>query len=185
MNDFKDAVRYWWTYLIAGILFVGLGILMLLNPTLTYAGMSLYFAAAILVSGIMSIGFSISNRKALSGWGWYLVIGILDLVVGFYLLTYPVAAVATLSLFISFWVLFRSFAAISTAFDLRAMGTRGWGWLLALGLLGLVLAVVILFNPGLGAVTAVAFTSYAMLSLGIASIVIAFRLRNAGKRLEP
>lgn len=181
----KDSVRYWWTYLIIGILFLLLSGLILTNPVISYVGLSLYFAAAIFVTGIFSIGFSIGNRKTLSGWGWYLTIGLLDLVIGFYLLTYPVVAAATLPLYISFWVLFRSFAAISTAFDLRAMGIRGWGWLLALAILGLVFSVSILFDLRLGVITTVALTCYALLSLGLLSIITGFRLRGIGKQQIP
>jgi uncharacterized membrane protein HdeD (DUF308 family) len=177
VDDVKETVRYWWTYLIGGILLLVVGVLILVYPVTSYAGLSLYFAVAILVSGIMNTLFSISNRDTLSGWGWYLVGGIIDLIIGFYLLTYPLVAAATLPLYIGFWLMFRSFSGIGTAFDLRSMGMKGWGWLLVFALLTLALAIGILFNPALGVLTAVSFTSYAMLALGVLSIIVAFRLR--------
>ena len=179
VDDVKESVRYWWTYLIGGILLLVVGVLVLMYPVTSYAGLSLYFAAAILVNGIMQIIFSVNNRTVLSGWGWYLTGGIIDLIVGGYLLTYPVVAAATLPLYIGFWLMFRSFSAISTSLDLRAMGMQGWGWLLVIALLTLALAVGILFNPGLGVLTAISFTSFAMLALGVGSIIVAFRLRGA------
>ena len=179
-ESLKKAVQYWWTYLIAGILLLIVSGLVLAHPAASYVGLSVYFAVAILGSGIMYIAFSISNRDVLPGWGWYLTGGVIDIIIGIYLLTYPVVAAATLPLYIGFWLLFRSFSAMSTGFDLRAMGVKGWGWISALAVLGLALSVSILFSPNFGAATVILFTSFAMLALGVVSVVIAFRLRNLG-----
>lgn len=133
-----------------GLLLIGMGILVLMHPGASYIGLSIYFAVAIFASGIMNVLFSLRNRESMAGWGWYLVGGLFDLVVGGYLLAYPAVAAATLPLYVGFWLLFRSMSVIASSFETRSRHINGWGWLLAFGVAGLLFATEILYNPGLG-----------------------------------
>ena len=47
--------------------------------------LSVIFSISMLISGIIEIIFSISNRRGISSWGWYLAGGIIDLILGIYL----------------------------------------------------------------------------------------------------
>lgn len=181
---FETAVRYWWTYLIGGIFLLLLGIWILTNPAAGYAGLTTYFAVAILISGLTGTAFAVNNRDRLAGWGWYLFSGIVDLVIGTYLLAYPDVAAVALPIYIGFWLLFRSMLAIRTATALRSIGQKGWGWLLGIGLVALAMAIAILLVPGLGVVAALSFTSLALIALGISSVLISLRLRRIHERIE-
>jgi uncharacterized membrane protein HdeD (DUF308 family) len=50
-------------------------------------------------TGISQIFFAISVKQVLRGWGWTLVSGILDLVIGTYLMMYPMVTMAHPSVF--------------------------------------------------------------------------------------
>ena len=57
-----------------------------------------------------------------------------------------------------------------------------WGWLLAFGLLAVILGILLLATPFLTAVAATAFTGLALLILGIAGVVMGLRAVRASRR---
>ena len=91
-----------------------------------------------------------------------------EVALGGYLLAIPAAALSTLALFIGFRLLFRSLSTISHAFALRRLGVSGWGWGLGSGLLGGLFGLLVLLNPGLGALGASLWLALALLVLGAA-----------------
>lgn len=149
----RDAAN-WWVYLLSGLLLIGLGFLAFSHPGRTYLGLSLWFSAVILVNGLAGAFFAFSNRATLRGWGWLLALGLAEALLGLYLLSVPLAAAGTLAFVIGCWLLFRSSITLSNAFALKNLGHRGWGWVLASSLLGGLFAVLVLVNPGLGALGA-------------------------------
>jgi hypothetical protein len=80
--------------------------------------------------GFFETVFAISARKSLQGWGWTLASGLLDIVIGAYLLTYPAVTMAILPFVLGFWLLFRGFSAIGFSFDIKSYGDSNWGWFL-------------------------------------------------------
>ncbi len=176
-NDFRRTANNWWVFLISGILLIILGIAAFINPVEAYLGLSIYFAAVILVNGVSGIYFSISHRVTLQGWGWLLILGIAEVLLGLYLLAAPLVAMSTLAFFIGFWLLFRSSITISNAIAIKNLGYNGWGWVLATGIIGALFGLLVLFNPSLGAFGAAIWMALALLTLGIAACILAFRLR--------
>ncbi|MDR2950765.1 MAG: DUF308 domain-containing protein, partial [Prevotella sp.] len=80
-EDMRAAVKNWWVSLIIGILFLVMGLWMLFAPGVTFAALVIFFSVFMFVSGIFEIVFSLSNTR-MHGWGWYLAVGIVDLLVG-------------------------------------------------------------------------------------------------------
>lgn len=83
----------------------------------------------------------------------------------------------TLPIYIAFVIIIRSVSAIAFAFDLRKYQVPGWGYLMTLGVVGLILGFIMLVSPVFGAMSVVVWTGLAFLIVGIADIVLAFRLR--------
>jgi uncharacterized membrane protein HdeD (DUF308 family) len=181
----REAIRHWWIFLISGILFITLSVVILINPGITYLGLTIYFAMIFLLHGIFEIVFSLSNRKKLHSWGWYLAIGILDLIIGFILISNPLFAAAIVSVFIGFWLMFKSISIIARALDLQNHGVEGWGFLLAAGALGIIFSFFVLFNPEIGAGTLVLFTSLAFAVIGLFYIMMGIKLKGAHEWKSP
>ncbi len=179
----RREVSTWWVYLLSGALLLFLGIKTFQYPGVTYLSLSLWFAAVIFVNGVSGILFAFTNRASFGAWFWMLVLGLGEAVLGFYLLAVPIAAVGTLMLFVGWWLLFRSFVTISKAFVLQQSGYTGWGWVLAAGIGGGLLAGLVLANPVDGAAGTSLYLTLNLLALGITSCTLAFRLHNA--RPEP
>jgi uncharacterized membrane protein HdeD (DUF308 family) len=175
----SSASNNWWVYLLGGIILFALGLYAFINPGSAFLGLTIYFAAVILFNGIGNVIFALSNRGRLQGWGWLLALGLAEAVFGLYLFSAPVAAAATLAYFIGFWVLLRSGSTIANAFVLRRLHYRNWGWNLALGVLGIVLGFMILANPAIGALGATVWVAIALVVLGVALMVLGWRLRSA------
>ena len=83
------AVKNWWMSLLLGLLYIAVALCLLFAPVSSYVALSVIFSISILVSGILEIFFAAGNKKTISSWGWYLAGGIIDLLIGIYLVFYP------------------------------------------------------------------------------------------------
>ena len=114
--------------------------------------------------------------------GWTLTRGILELLLGIWLLALPLPVVAeTLVVLIGFWVLFYAVIGIGEACELQQFGVRGWGWLLACSILCLILSFVYLVTPVYGGFFIVLYAGLSFLFYGIFRIAFAFILRRLGR----
>jgi uncharacterized membrane protein HdeD (DUF308 family) len=178
IEEVKNAVKFWWLSLILGILLVGLGVIMMFTPEISYIALALVFSISMFVGGIFEIVFSISNSKTLSGWGWYLVGGIIDLLFGVLLLAIPGLSIAIIPFLLAFWFMFRGFYAIGFSIDLSRVGNHNWGWPLVFGILTILCSIAILFYPLAGALTSVYIVAFAFIFIGIFRIMFSFELKN-------
>lgn len=185
MNTFTDrinfAVRNWWMSLLTGILFVVFALYLMFAPLASYIALSILFSVSMFVSGLFEIAFALSNRKNISSWGWYLSGGIIDLILGVFLLITPGLSMSVLPFVLSFWLIFRGFSSTGYAMDLKRFGTRNWGWYMAFGILAILCSIGILWQPTLGAFTLVYLIAYALLIIGVSRIMLSFELRRLHK----
>ncbi|RYY15621.1 MAG: hypothetical protein EOO36_12410 [Cytophagaceae bacterium] len=175
----RSAAANWWVYVVGGLGLFLLGLFAFSYPASAFLSLTVYFAAAILFNGVGNILFAVSNRTRLAGWVGLLVLGLAEVALGIYLFAAPGVAAGTLAYFIGFWLLLRSASLIGKSFTLRRLGFRNWGWTLALGLLGIVLAFLVLVNPAIGALGATVWLAVALVVLGSALFILGLRLRSA------
>lgn len=178
LDELKSAVKNWWMSLLVGIVFIGVALLLMFYPLDGYVTLSIMFSVCMFVCGASEIAFSVSNRDNLSGWGWYLAGGIFDLLMGIFLMSYPTMSMAVLPVFVAFWLMFRGFSLIGFSFDLKQYGSKGWGWLLATGILVAICSLSIIWYPVSGALSIVYMVALTFLFIGMARIMLAFDLKN-------
>lgn len=94
------------------------------SPFSGYEALSILFSVSMLVSGLLEISFAVSNRQRVSSWGWYLAGGIIDMILGFYLIAYPLLSMEVIPFIIAFWLMFRGFSSAGYAMDLKGMEQR-------------------------------------------------------------
>ncbi len=177
IKTLNDATKYWYLSLILGVLFIITGVLVLRTPLESYLALSILFSVTFFVNGIFEVVYSISNRKQLDNWGWVLAGGIVDLLFGIWLISSPLVSITVLPFFVGFMLLFRSFAAIGFAVDLKSFGVKEWGWLLALGILGMLFSFIMLWNPMFAGLTIVMWTAGAFITIGVFKIFLSFKLK--------
>ena len=182
-DEIQHSVKNWWMSLILGILYIGVALCLMFAPLSSYVALSIIFSISMLVSGILEILFAISN-KHVSRWGWYLAGGIIDLIIGIYLVAYPMVSMEVIPFLIAFWLMFRGFSATGYSMDLKRYGTRDWGWYMAFGILAILCSLLILWQPAVGALYAVYMISFTFLIIGLFRFMLAFELKNLHKRVN-
>lgn len=178
IEQIKSAVKYWWVPLLVGILFIVSGIYTLMTPMETFLVLTVFFSVSFLVSGIFEVFFALSVRDSLEGWGWLLVYGLINLVVGMILINNPEISVATLPIYIGLLVMFRAITAIGSSMDLKRNGVSDWSYLLILGILGIIFSFILIRNPGFVGLSLGVWVAIALITIGIAAAFFSFRLKD-------
>ncbi|WP_070485708.1 HdeD family acid-resistance protein [Weeksella sp. HMSC059D05] len=184
LNSMRSTVKKWWVPLIAGILFIVIGIWCFVNPLMSYAALATFFSVTFLVSGIFESFFAFSNRNEMVNWGWSLAFGLLSVFVGLVLLSNPIFSLEVLAFYVGFLVIFRSVSGIGYSIDLKNYGVKNWGFALFFALIGLVLGIVLLVNPILAGYAAVVWFGLSLIATGIFSTTISYFLRLVKKKYE-
>ncbi|WP_369047639.1 HdeD family acid-resistance protein [Tenacibaculum sp. UWU-22] len=183
-NRIEKTVKNWWIPLVIGILLLITSIWTFASPSESYLALTIVFSITFLVAGVMEIYFAIANRHEISGWGWNLTFGILTLIVGFMLIRNPVISTITLPLYVGFVLLFRSISSIGWAIDIKDYGFSSWKSVLFIGILGIILSIIILWDPFFGGLTVVFWTGLAFMTGSFFSFYIANTLRKLNKELK-
>ena len=183
IENSKRAVRYWWLLLIIGIALFVVGILVFVYPTQSYLGMSLLFGWLMLISGILEVVLSSVNKHFITGRGWMLAGGIIEIVLGIILIFNVALSAATLPIFLGFWLMLRAFGAIGLGSDMGAMQIAGSGWTIFSGILLLLCSLWILFQPLVFGTTAViVWVGISLLFAGVAACSLSLQPRRPLKR---
>lgn len=184
LNSVQSTVKNWWVSILIGMLYILVGFWVFRTPLASYISLSIIFSVFIFISGLLEITFAISSRKETHGWGWYLVGGIFDLIIGLFLISSPVMTMAMLPFFVGFWLLFRGIMAIGISIQLSTMGIPNWGWLLVSGIATIIFSILVLANPVFGGLSIVYMTAFAFIMIGIFRIFLGFDLKKINKDLN-
>lgn len=179
MNKTKKHIvtnRYWWLMLLIGILSIICGIWVFRNPVESYFAMAAYFSFMFIIYGTGEI-FNAFARRHSHTWGWNLVVGLLDLVIGFMLLGNLAWTADMLPFFVGFMLMCTSINFIGQALQMQVCHIRNWGWLLTAGILTLVFSFLLIFHPLLGLLNIVVWTGLAFIFGGVSAIAYSFTMR--------
>ena len=171
-------VRHWWLYLITGILSIIAGIVVFCNPIESYITLSIMFGILMLISGIVELVVSTTSRNYFITRSYSIVGGILDLLIGLFLCCYPRITLVVLPVILGVWMMFHSFMIIGLGSDMDSFRVRGSGWVIAGGVILLLLSFGITFFPlTLGTASVVILTGCAFIFFGALLIALSIRLR--------
>lgn len=174
----KQAVRYWWLMLLIGLALVVLGILVFAYPAQSYTSMAVIFGWVILASGVLEVVLSATSDHFITGRGWMLAGGVIQIILGLILVFNVALSAAILPVVLGFWLLFRAFSTIGLGGDMRALEITGSGWTILCGVLLLLCALWVLFRPLVfGTAVVVAWVGVGLLFGGMAALSLAFQLR--------
>ncbi|MCB9033979.1 MAG: DUF308 domain-containing protein [Chitinophagales bacterium] len=173
----RNAIKHWYLFLLIGLIFIITGVYTFTKPLEAYITLSIIFSISFLVSGISEIAFAITNKNEIHNWGWSLVFGILTFIVGIMLIMNPAISITTLPFYVGFLVMFRAINAISYAIDLKSYGVLDWGNLLVLGILGLLFAFILLWNPLFAGLSIVVWTAIAFITIGVYNVYLSLKMK--------
>lgn len=183
ISKVSGTVKNWWVLLIIGILLIIGAVWMFKAPAESFLSLVTFLSTLILISGILTVFFAFVNKDQIDNWGVFLAGGILDILIGFIFLKFPGVTIVLFAMFVGFWLLFKGANIISSSFDLKREGESNWWWVLIMGILTVVFAVMAIANPILGVGYVVYTLAFAFLLLGIANIFLSFQLKKVKSRV--
>lgn len=163
-------------YLIQGILLVIAGILALAYPLITNVALAIVLGWMLLLSGIVQAVTLIGGGKTPDFW-LQLISAALSVIVGFLFLRNPAVAVGTLVMLMSVFFLIEGIS--KTVFSLTIRPFPNWGWVLASGVLGILIAFWLLANPGMSLLLLGILIGIQLIAEGVAIATMAWAARKA------
>lgn len=165
-----------WGSLVLGILFVLTALISFQNPAGNLIAIVMVFAIFAIIKGIFEI-FVRNRMKELPGYKAYapIILGIIDILIGVYLLFNLNIGVAVLPFVFAIWFLFDSIFGLFTLDFAKRVSTGYFWFTLIVDVLGIILGVMLLFNPLSSALTLSFLVGFYFMMFGISNIVYAFR----------
>lgn len=158
-------------WIVAGALLIVAGVVCLMSPGKALSGLALFLGIAMLLSGVADIVVFAVAHKYTAGSGWFLVDGILTVLLSIFILCNRWFTTVTLPLLFGMWLIFSGVSKFANSFDLQRLGIRGWGWFTALGIVLAVAGFLSFLNPLAGAVTITVLIGMFLILQGVASVL--------------
>ena len=159
--------------IVAGILLIAAGIYCLCNEDVAVLSAGLMLGIFMLAAGIAEIVVFAGTSGMLIGSGWLLLDGVLTVIMSLFLLFNQWFTLLSLPFLFTVWLMFSGISRFVSAFDLHALGVRGWGWVLAVGILLMVAGFICMMDPWVSAAAVGVTVGLVFLLEGISAIVCA------------
>ena len=174
--------EHWVLFLVEGIVLVVLGLLAIVLPPIATLAVEILFGWLFLISGIVGLVTTFSMRQAPGFW-WALLSAVLGIAAGIVLLARPVSGVLTLTLILIVFFTIEGVASIMYALEHKRELSGRWGWMLASGIVDLIVAGIILVGlPGTAAWAIGILVGINMVFGGSALIAMAMHAREIDPR---
>lgn len=168
--------RWWWTFVVRGLLAIAFGVLAFFAPGLGIAVLVGLFAAWALIDGVTSLVTGIGGRNRDKSWWLEVLEGVVSIIAGIIALVFPVLAADVLVIIIAAWAIVTGIFEIIAAIRLREQ-IRGEFWLGLAGLASILFGVILLVFPGVGALSLVWLIGSFALVFGVFLVILGWRLR--------
>ncbi len=163
--------RYWWVFMLQGIILLALGIYMLFAPISGFATLGFLFGLAILVTGIFEMIRVVRDHDQASR-AWHMLLGVINIILGIILVGHIGTSETILRIILGLWFVFSGVSLMSFS---RLTGPN---WLLSAGGVIVVLfGLAIIFKPIFGAVTIDLLISISFIVTGLFEVVLGYRLK--------
>lgn len=143
------AVReHWRLFLTEGIILVILGVAAILVPVLASVVIAVFLGWLFAIGGIVGLIATIMGRRA-PGFGWALVSAFVALAAGLALIGWPLAGAASVTFVLTAFLIADGILMVAFGLDHKRRMSAQWGWLVANGVVDLVMAGLIVWAlPG-------------------------------------
>jgi uncharacterized membrane protein HdeD (DUF308 family) len=139
----SGAIRaHWKLFLIEGIVLVVLGFAAILVPPIATLAFTLVIGWLFLISGIVGLITTFYMRNAPGFW-WSLISAVIGIAAGIVLLRWPVSGTLSLTFVLIAFFVVEGIVTIMYALEHRNQLSSRWGWMLASGIVDLILAGII------------------------------------------
>ena len=174
----RDTVkRYSLWYLIQGILLIAAGMLAIIYPVISSAAVVILLGWLLIISGVVQ-GFSLIGAGQVPHFWLQLISVILAVLIGCLFLRDPAQGMATITLLLIVFFMIEGISKVVFALTIRPF--PNWGWVLASGLVGIVLALILWANLPVTALWLVGvLLGLQLISVGAAIAYLAWQVRQS------
>ena len=173
--------EHWVFYLIEGIILIALGAAAIIIPPIATIAVTIFFGGLLLLSGIVGL-ITTFWMRGVPGFWWSLISAILAIVVGVMLIGWPVRGAFSLTFLLIVFFIIEGVVSVMFALDHRRELAGAWGWMLASGIVDLILATIILAGlPGTAAWAIGLLVGINLTFGGVAMVAMALQAR----KIEP
>jgi uncharacterized membrane protein HdeD (DUF308 family) len=178
-NAVSGAIRaHWKLFLIEGIVLVVLGFAAILVPPIATLAFTLVIGWLFLISGVVGLITTFYMRNAPGFW-WSLLSAVVGIAAGLVLLRWPISGTLSLTFVLIAFFAIEGILTIMYALDHRNQLSSRWGWMLASGIVDLILAGIIFAGlPGSAAWALGLLVGINMVFGGTAMIGMALAAKN-------
>jgi len=170
--------KYWWTFVIRGLLAIAFGLIALVWPGITLIVLVVLFGFYVILEGILSIIAAFINR-GMQSWWVLLLEGLASIAMGCVAFIWPGLTAVVLLIFIAIWAILTGLLEIWAAVQLRKE-IRG-EWILALtGIMSTLIGIILFTNPGAGALAVVWMIGIYAVIFGALLTFLGFKFRKLG-----
>ena len=176
-----SAIReHWVLFLIEGIFLMLLGAAAIILPVVATLAFTLVIGWLFLLSGVIGLITTFWMRNAPGFW-WSLLSAVVGIAAGIVLIRWPISGTVSLTLVLIAFFIVEGIVTLMYAFEHRAQLSGRWGWMLASGVVDLILAGIIFAGlPGTATWALGLLVGINLLFGGTAMIGMALAARSAG-----
>jgi uncharacterized membrane protein HdeD (DUF308 family) len=138
--------RSWWIPVLRGVVLLVLGLLMLIQPLWSVTALVWIFGIFALLDGIVAVIQWFANRKE-PGAGWFLLSGLIGIGFGVVVVLWTPETAQILFYLIAGWVLVLGILGIIASVVLYRARDAGWYWVLTFGLVNFLFGLLLLTHP--------------------------------------
>lgn len=174
----ESILQLWWIMVLFGLLLFGMGIFSLFLLSEEHFIESLLFSFIMLASGFLEILFALSNKRVVDNWEWYLVNGLIDVLIGAIIIWMPDMEHTLFSFIMAFRLLYRGISFFSIYFTTKVRQSPYGGWLLLVAVIAILNAICLVVLPIAYHVSVDLMNSLTVMMLGIIRVAVGLRVRN-------
>src|SRR3954468_825816 len=174
----RDTVkRYSLWYLIQGVLLIAAGILAIIYPVLSSTAVIVLLGWLLIISGVVQ-GLSLIGARQVPHFWLQLISVILAVLIGCLFLRDPAQGLVTIALLLIVFFMIEGISKVVFALTIRPF--PNWGWVLASGLVGILLALILWANLPVTALWLVGvLLGINLISVGAAIAYLAWQVRQS------
>ncbi|CAH0342589.1 HdeD family acid-resistance protein [Rhizobium sp. CECT 9324] len=176
-EDMNDVLaRNWWAVALRGVVAILFGVAAFAVPFVTMLSLVVVFAAFSFIDGVFGIVMSVRGARKGERWVWLLLSSTLGIVVGAVALLWPGITILAFVILVAAWALVSGTFMLISAFRLKI--DHGRVWLVIGGIASVVLGILLIISPFVGALVLTFWIGAHAVVLGATLLVLAYRLRS-------
>jgi uncharacterized membrane protein HdeD (DUF308 family) len=165
----------WWMLALRGLFSIVFALVILLQPGVALLSFVIFFAAYMLIDGVLGILSGVRAAAHHRRWGLLVLEGIVDILVGIIAFAWPGLTVVFFVTLLAVWSLMTGALMVFAAFKLQP--AFGRGWLIFSGLVSVLFGIALIVAPLIGAVVLTWWLGVYALIFGVALLILSFKLR--------